>query len=147
MSRLALNDPLPSADPDHSVLAALEDFLSSSCSQQPVEATTSAPRPTPPPLPIPPGAPIASSSSTVTSAAFRDRMGVDQQLRPHSPSIQVHQQQLCKRSAQDDEVGLDMELRAISLAGRQVNGPVPLMPPPVKNGRLFEERAEEEYCG
>lgn len=78
-------------------------------------------------------------------------MAVEQQIRPLSPSLQVQQQQ-CKRSAQDDEVGLDMGLSEISLVGgkthlRQVNGSAPLMPPPVKNGRLFEQRVGGVYCG
>ncbi|VDL65193.1 unnamed protein product [Hymenolepis diminuta] len=141
MSRLALNDPAPSASPDHSVLAALEDFLSSSCNQHSVDLVPHVPHPTPPPLRM--QQPLASSASS-----FRERVVVEQQIRPLSPSLQVQ----CKRSAQDDEVGLDMGLSEISLVGgkthlQQVNGSAPLMPPPVKNGRLFEQRVGGVYCG
>ncbi|VUZ50735.1 unnamed protein product [Hymenolepis diminuta] len=144
MSRLALNDPAPSASPDHSVLAALEDFLSSSCNQHSVDLVPHVAHPTPPSLRM--QQPLPSSASS-----FRERVVVEQQIRPLSPSLQVQQQQ-CKRSAQDDEVGLDMGLSEISLVGgkthlQQVNGSAPLMPPPVKNGRLFEQRVGGVYCG
>lgn len=137
MSRLALSDPAPSTSTEHSVLAALEDFLSSSCNQHPPDTVHIPPPPPPPPPPT-------------SSPSFRDRVvGLPgEKIRPLSPSLLIQQ---CKRSAQDDEVGLDAGLREISLVGgkttRQANAPFPLMPPPVKNGRLFEQRAGGDYRG
>ncbi|VDO08787.1 unnamed protein product [Rodentolepis nana] len=144
MSRLALSDPVP-ASPDHSVLAALEDFLSSSCNQHPVDDISHVPYPTPP------ARNVQQSLPTTSSSSFRDRVVVDQQIRPPSPSMLVQQQQ-CKRLAQDDEVGLDMGLSEISLVGgkthlRLANGSAPLMPPPVKNGRLFDLGVGGDYYG
>ncbi|KAM7536939.1 hypothetical protein Aperf_G00000075639 [Anoplocephala perfoliata] len=133
MSRLALNDPTPSTNTDHSDLAALEDFLTSSLNQHPLDTVHVPPSPAP-----------------TLSPSFRDRVvGLPgEQIRPLSPSLLIQQ---CKRSAQDDEIGLDAGLREISLVGgkttRQANAPFPLMPPPVKNGRLFEQQGGGDYCG
>lgn len=120
MSRLALNDPIPSTATEHSVLAALEDFLSSSNQHQQVP-------------PLPPSSPI--------TLAGNDQV---------SPSPALHPSLLtqCKRSAQDDE-GLDTSLREISLTGCKTTRhetPAPLLPPPVKNGRLLSLKIDRQCC-
>ncbi len=101
MSRLAIDDSQAHASTDHSILAALDDFLS---------ATPSAPlppSPNPSPLSVPHRTPPPSALATQ-----------------------------CKRSAQDDDESLDVDLSGISLV-RETLGATPLHPPPTKNGRLF----------
>lgn len=114
MSRLALNDPAPSATTEHSVLAALEDFLSSGNQHQ---------QPSLPPPPF---------STTQRGVAAVDATSVS----PIYPSLLMQ----CKRSARDGE-GSDAGLLEFNLMGRkatrQATAPVPFPPPPVKNGRLF----------
>ncbi|VDM33940.1 unnamed protein product [Hydatigera taeniaeformis] len=113
ISRLALNDPAPSATPEHSVLAALEDFLSSGNQhQQPL---------LPPPTVLASDRGVAAVDATTTS--------------PLCPSLIQS-----KSSAQDNE-GLDVGPLEFNLIGRkatrQATAPVPFPPPPVKNGRHF----------
>ncbi|VDK35228.1 unnamed protein product [Taenia asiatica] len=122
MSRLALNDPVPSATTEHSALAALEDFLSSGNQHQQT--------PLPPPPLLTPQRGVAVVGATSIS--------------PLCPSLLMQ----CKRSAQDRE-GPDAGLLEFNLMGRkatrQATAPVSFPPPPVKNGRLFDQEASGDH--
>ncbi|KAL5968784.1 Transcription factor CP2 [Taenia solium] len=122
ISRLALNDPAPSATTEHSALAALEDFLSSGNQHQQT------------PLPPP------SLSTLQRGVAVVDATSIS----PLCPSLLMQ----CKRSAQDRE-GLDAGLLEFNLMGRkatrQATAPVPFPSPPVKNGRLFDQEASGDH--
>lgn len=122
MSRLALNDPAPSATTEHSVLAALEDFLSSGTQRQ-----------QPPPLQPPPLSTLQQGVATVDATS----------VNPLCSSLLMQ----CKRSAQDGG-GLDASLCETNPMGRKTTrhaaASVPFLPPPVKNGRLFGQDASRD---